>query len=118
MSSLRAKGLPLGKAGIQWPHILDSRSEAGMTIIYKFMCKIQKNEGTWDRVMRFLLAFIAFFWAYSMTGTWAIVLYVVAAIALITSLTGFCGLYKLLGINTLKKPTVPPINPPIPPTNM
>lgn len=63
-----------------------------------------KNEGTPDRVLRALLgiALLAagYFWA---TGVIAIVLYVVGAIALITAATGFCGLYKLLGINTLKK---------------
>ena len=40
---------------------------------------------------------------FSAGGVIAIVLYVLGAISLITSITGFCGLYKLLGINTLKK---------------
>ena len=75
-------------------------------------CKLQKNEGTGDRIIRFLVAVGAFLWAFLfLTGTWAIVLYVIAIIALITSLTGFCGLYKLFGINTLKKPIIPPTPP-------
>jgi hypothetical protein len=33
---------------------------------------------------------------------WQIVAYAIAALALITSITGFCGLYAILKINTNK----------------
>jgi len=64
--------------------------------------KLIKNEGALDRFLRVLVAellFIgAFFW---LGGVWAIVVYVVAAVSLFTAITGFCGLYLLLKINTL-----------------
>jgi phosphate/sulfate permease len=42
---------------------------------------------------------LAFFW---LPTTWSIVFYVLSTIMLIASITGFCGLYKILKINTNK----------------
>ncbi len=68
------------------------------------MFKIERNEGTLDRVIRLVIALNLFGWAYfGFTGTIAIACYVLGGVALFTSLTGFCGIYPLLGINTLKK---------------
>lgn len=65
---------------------------------------MKKNESTLDRVLRAVLGVaivaVGYYWA---TGTVSIVLYVVGAITLFTAATGFCGLYKILGISTLKK---------------
>lgn len=65
---------------------------------------MKKNEGISDRILRalvaVLLAVIGYFW---LSGIWSVVLYVLAVILLITAVTGFCGLYKLLKIDTLKK---------------
>jgi hypothetical protein len=65
--------------------------------------KINKNEGVVDRLVRVLigelLMLIAFFWV---GGVLSIVLYVLSAVALMTALTGFCGLYKILKINTIE----------------
>lgn len=60
------------------------------------------NVGTFDRLIRLLLAGVLIYlgvdqYAGSVLG---IGLDVVGSIALLTGLFGFCGLYKLLGINT------------------
>jgi hypothetical protein len=63
-----------------------------------------KNEGTNDRVLRALLGLVLLAGGYlSSGGAIAIILYMIGVISLLTAITGFCGLYKLLGINTLKK---------------
>lgn len=62
------------------------------------------NEGTVDRVIRVIVGVVLVAAAYfATTGVWSIVLYVVAAILLITGAVGFCPLYTLLGISTTKK---------------
>ncbi len=62
-----------------------------------------KNEGKIDRLVRILIAEVfilgAYFW---LGGAWQIVFYVVGAISLITAITGFCALYKVLGVRTFK----------------
>ncbi len=68
------------------------------------MLKKLQNESFLDRVVRFLVAVVLAFVAYSyFSGPVQIVLYLLAAIALVTSLTGFCLIYKVLKIQTLKK---------------
>lgn len=65
---------------------------------------MKKNEGNTDRIIRFILAVVFGAAGYFyLTGTLAIVAYVLAVIMLFTALTGFCGLYTLLHINTCKK---------------
>ncbi|MBP9760402.1 MAG: DUF2892 domain-containing protein [Candidatus Pacebacteria bacterium] len=60
-----------------------------------------RNEHTIDRLLRVLvgtaLAIIGFFW---FGGTSQIVFMVFATILILTGLTGFCALYKVLGVNT------------------
>ena len=60
-----------------------------------------KNEGMIDRSIRLILAevfcILGFFW---FAGIWQAVFYILAVIMLFTSLTGFCGIYKIFGINT------------------
>jgi 4-amino-4-deoxy-L-arabinose transferase-like glycosyltransferase len=66
--------------------------------------KIKVNEGKLDRAIRFLIAIaVAFYAYYNFTGTLLILSYVIATILTITALTGFCGLYELLKINTVKQ---------------
>jgi len=64
-----------------------------------------KNESGFDRILRVVLAAVVavLYFTNVISGTWAIVLGVLAVILLITGLIGFCPLYKLLGISTLKK---------------
>ena len=65
--------------------------------------KIQ-NENKTDRIVRFILGLILGFIAYSYSaGSIQLALYLLAAILLITAVTGFCLIYKLLGISSLKK---------------
>jgi hypothetical protein len=59
-----------------------------------------KNESSTDRIIRVIAAVVIFIIALFTTGIIQIVLYVLAAIMLFTAITGFCLLYKLLGINT------------------
>lgn len=61
-----------------------------------------RNEGVIDRLVRMLIAEISILGAYFwLGGVWQIMLYIVGTIALITAITGFCALYKVLGIKTL-----------------
>jgi len=64
-----------------------------------------KNMGTLDRTLRIIVAVILIALAAtgSITGTWAIVAYVVAAVFILTSLVKFCPAYLPLGINTCSK---------------
>jgi hypothetical protein len=71
-----------------------------------------KNVGKWDKKARIVLAalfgLIAFYWT---GGALAVLFWVLAAVMLITAITGFCGLYKLVGVSTFvpeeKCPAVP-----------
>ncbi len=63
-----------------------------------------QNDGEVDRIIRGVVGVILLLVAYSsMTGTWQIVLYVLGGIAVMTGITGFCLIYKLLGITTKKE---------------
>jgi mannose/fructose/N-acetylgalactosamine-specific phosphotransferase system component IID len=66
---------------------------------------MQKNMGTTDKVLRLILAAIAVALAATgmLTGTLAIVAYVVAAVFVLTSLVSFCPAYLLFGVRTCKK---------------
>ncbi|WP_297419511.1 DUF2892 domain-containing protein [Thermococcus sp.] len=64
---------------------------------------MKRNEGTIDRAIRVVLGLI-------LLGLWAVdkipyrtATLIVGLVALITGLTGFCALYKVLGINTCKE---------------
>jgi hypothetical protein len=64
-----------------------------------------KNMGMIDRVIRTLLAVvvIVLYCMGQISGTAAIILGIIAVIFLLTSLVGFCPLYRLLGVSTKKK---------------
>jgi K+-transporting ATPase A subunit len=66
---------------------------------------MQKNMGTTDKVLRLILAAIAVALVATgmLTGTLAIVAYVVAAVFVLTSLVSFCPAYLLFGVRTCKK---------------
>ena len=61
------------------------------------------NEGLVDRVVRIVLA-LALTWGAGMLwpGTASVVLFVLAAIAFITGVTGWCVLYALMDFSTNK----------------
>ena len=64
--------------------------------------KFGTNEGTIDRVIRIVLgiALAAVAVAGAVSAPWLYVVWVVAAIALVTGVVGFCPLYALFRVNT------------------
>jgi len=66
-----------------------------------------KNMGTVDRVIRVLVAIVVavLYFTGQISGTLALVLGIIAVVFLLTSLVGFCPLYKILGISTNKEET-------------
>jgi hypothetical protein len=65
---------------------------------------MKKNMGSIDKIIRFVVAavFVAIYFAGVVTGVWGIVLLVLAAVFVLTSLISFCPLYPLVGMNTNK----------------
>ncbi len=63
---------------------------------------LPKNEGALDRIIRAILGVGAGIGAIFTTGILQIALGIISAALIITAITGFCGLYALLGINTCK----------------
>ncbi len=62
------------------------------------------NESGWDRIVRIVLGIglMVLGFGHIIAGTTGTVVGVVGLIPLLTGLVGWCGLYKLLGINTNK----------------
>lgn len=67
---------------------------------------MKKNMSTLDRIVRVIVAAVlaVLIAAGALTGTWAVVLGIVAVVFLLTSIVGFCPLYALLGWSTAPKP--------------
>jgi hypothetical protein len=65
---------------------------------------MKKNMSSLDRILRLAIAVVVavLYFTNVISGTWAIILGIVALILLVTSLVGVCPLYKLLGISTKK----------------
>jgi len=68
---------------------------------------MQTNESTADRAIRLVIAIAAVAGAFaagagSVVG---IILFVVAAIMLVTAAVGFCPLYRVFGLSTCKVPS-------------
>ncbi len=59
---------------------------------------MEKNVGKTDKIIRYILAVI--FVILGFTIHWAF--YILALAAALTAALGFCGVYKLLGVNTTK----------------
>ncbi|WP_299678776.1 DUF2892 domain-containing protein [uncultured Tenacibaculum sp.] len=66
---------------------------------------MKKNMGGIDRIVRIFLVLViaGLFWKGIIVGTLAYVLLSLAIVLLLTSFVNFCPLYKLIGLNTLKK---------------
>lgn len=66
---------------------------------------MKKNMGTADKAIRLVLAgiFAGLYFSNTVTGTFGIVLLVLAAVFALTSLVSFCPLYPIFGINTCEK---------------
>ena len=65
---------------------------------------MKKNMGTADRIIRTIIALViaGLYFGGMISGTVAIVLAVIAAVFVLTSLVSFCPLYKLFGIQTCR----------------
>lgn len=66
---------------------------------------MKKNMGTLDRSIRIILALAVavLYCAGNITGIAAIILGIIAVVFLVTSFIGFCPLYTLFGISTIRK---------------
>jgi hypothetical protein len=64
-----------------------------------------KNLGTVDRIIRFIfaVAVAALYITGVISGTLAIILGILAAVLLVTSIVGFCPLYVPFKISTVKE---------------
>ena len=63
---------------------------------------MKKNMGSTDKIIRVLLAavFAFLYFGNVVSGTVGILLLVLAAVFLLTSIVSFCPLYTLVGVNT------------------
>lgn len=68
---------------------------------------MKNNMSPGDRVIRIAISTILAVLCFQniITGTWALVLGVLAAVLFVTAFVGNCPLYRLIGINTCKKNT-------------
>jgi hypothetical protein len=66
---------------------------------------MKKNVGTIDRVIRILVAVVVviLYFTNVISGTLGIVLLVLSAVFVITSLLSFCPIWMALGLSTRKK---------------
>lgn len=65
----------------------------------------KKNMGTADRVFRVAVALliVGLYYAGVLSGPWAIGLFVLAGIFVVTSFVSFCPLYLPFGLSTRRK---------------
>lgn len=63
---------------------------------------MKRNEAPLDRVLRLVAAVVAAAVAASLgvTSVWGVVLLAVAVVLAVTAITGFCPLYRALGLST------------------
>ena len=59
---------------------------------------MENNVGKTDKIIRSIIALVFLYLSFKYNYWWLIV----AGLLLITIVTGFCGPYKLLGMNTCK----------------
>jgi len=65
---------------------------------------MNKNESTLDRVIRAVVSIIILYAAYTMlTGIVALIVYIIGVLLMISAITGYCHLYKIIGKSTLKQ---------------
>ncbi len=65
---------------------------------------MKKNVGSMDKIVRFIIAAVAIWAAYThqVASPWDYVLYAVAAIMVLTAFAGTCPIWLATGMNTLK----------------
>ena len=60
---------------------------------------MEKNVGKTDKIVRSVVALVFLYLSFKHSYWWLIVVVLLG----VTAITGFCGPYKLLGVNTCKK---------------
>ena len=67
---------------------------------------MKPNEGATDRIIRLILGVVLIIigWLVLGNGTLGIIFDIIGVILLITGITGFCTIYRVLGISTIKTP--------------
>lgn len=60
---------------------------------------MEKNLGTIDRVIRFIIGLVGLYLAFTYSLWW----FILVVIMFVTSATGSCWVYKILGIRSLRK---------------
>jgi len=64
---------------------------------------MKKNVGSTDKIIRYVIAVVALYFAYKgVESPWNYVLYLVAGIMVVTAVTGSCPLFSVFGISTNK----------------
>lgn len=64
---------------------------------------MEKNVGKYDRIIRLIGGALLIYFAFISTNRLLVVLAsALAGIAIVESYTGFCGFYRMFGINTNK----------------
>jgi len=65
---------------------------------------MKANESTADRVIRFIMGIIFLIFGFIVLGNniLGVILDIIGIILVITAITGYCGLYAILGISTKK----------------
>ena len=84
--------------------------DTGIQVSWKsFRARLQRgrtmfkiNESNIDRAIRFLLGLFLLVVATLLFGIWQWVVGIVAAILIVTGITGMCLFYRLMDINTLQ----------------
>ena len=66
---------------------------------------MKKNMSRLDRIIRIAFAVLVavLYFTGIISGTWAVILGILAVVLLVTSLVGTCPMYALLGISTQKE---------------
>lgn len=69
---------------------------------------MKTNMGYADRIIRMIIAVVfgVLWYRNFITGTPAIILFILAGVFVVTSFFGFCPLYKLVGFNTCSRKKV------------
>ena len=68
---------------------------------------MKRNESSADRMIRAIIGIALLVFGFTVSGTLQWVMLATGILALFTAITGFCGLYKLLGISTYKEQAPP-----------
>lgn len=66
---------------------------------------MKNNVGNTDKIIRLIIALVlgGLYFAEIVTGALGIVLLILAAVMILTALSGFCPLYTLFGLNTCEQ---------------